>query len=98
MTDIDIFVKEALPSFNQTMLHVSSMISKMEAGRDHQTECFVQQIEKLSSRIDEAHKLNVMITEQNASLTRQLERLQAAYDRLFNLLETRELIINNSNN
>lgn len=78
------------------------MVELLSKNDMEKTGVFVRQIEKLSSRLDEAHtessQLLNLLTKQQASY----DRLQASYDRLYNLMETHlshlNIINNTSNN
>lgn len=77
------------------------MVELLSKNDMDKTGVFVRQIEKLSSRLDEAHTENThllnLLTKQQASY----DRLQASYDRLYNLMEahlTHLNIINNTSN
>lgn len=78
------------------------MVKMLSKNDMEKTGVFVRQIEKLSSRLDEAHsestQLLNLLTKQQASY----DRLQASYDRLYNLMETHlshlNIINNTSNN
>lgn len=78
------------------------MVELLSKNDMEKTGVFVRQIEKLSSRIDEAHAENTqllnLLTKQQASY----DRLQSSYDRLYNLMETHlshlNIINNTSNN
>lgn len=78
------------------------MVKLLSKNDMEKTSVFVRQIEKLSSRLDEAHaessQLLNLLTQQQASY----DKLQASYDRLYNLMETHlshlNIINNTSNN
>lgn len=62
------------------------------------TGVFVRQIEKLSSRLDEAHAENIRLIELLSKQQEMYNRLQNSYDRLYNLAETTLSHINIVNN
>lgn len=75
------------------------LLSKNDMAK---TDVFVRQIEKLSSRIDEAHSENKQLINLLAQQQASYDRLQSSYFRLYNLMESHlshlNIINNTSNN
>lgn len=78
------------------------MVKLLSKNDMEKTNVFVRQIEKLSSRLDEAHSANAQLLSLLAKQQTAYEKLQASYDRLYNLMETHlshlNIINNTSNN
>lgn len=87
--DLENLLREAIAA----MAEAAKTVDHQTVANDKQTATFVRQIEKLSSRLDEAHA-------QTIQLTKLAVQQQASYDRLFKLIEklSEKTIINNSNN
>ena len=78
------------------------MVKLLSKNDMTKTDVFVRQIEKLSSRLDEAHSANAQLLNLLARQQASYDRLQASYERLYNLMETQlshlNIINNTSNN
>lgn len=74
------------------------MVALLSENDMEKTGVFIRQIEKLSSRLDEAHSENARLIELLSKQQEMYNRLQNSYDRLYNLAETTLSHINIVNN